>query len=498
VSSWDVIVLGAGPNALAGAGTLARAGKKVLVLERQKQAGGVAAGRELAPGFRTRGLLQDSSLVAPELIRRLGLKVREPAPVLGLQVDGSGLLLHRSAEASQSEIAAHSATDAAGYAAWRAWLSRVLRPLGRLMENDPFELGLEAPLWRLLRAGAGIRLLGKKDMMELLRRAPGSALDLVCEFVETPMLRAMLLAPGLRGTWMGPRSPTSATTLLLRESLVGLELTDGPQSLVDALVLDCQARGVEIRLSQEIERLVMEDQRIVGVECGGEVLSSDAVLSCFGPQHTLLDLAPALAVRGSLARETANIRSRGTLASVSFALSSRPVFRCRPDLAVEVAQWAESPEQQEKAWDDAKHRRFPRRPTLDLRIHEDEAGWVLQVLLRSAACDLEGGWSSERCAALGDMVQAQLSELTREFDGMVVARDVLAPSVLAREYGLDGGHELQAELALDQVHAFRPSPKLAHYRTPLSGLWLGSAGAHPGGGVDGRAGLLAASALLKS
>jgi phytoene dehydrogenase-like protein len=334
--------------------------------------------------------------------------------------------------------------------------------------------------------------------MELLRLAPGNALDLVSEFVETPLLRAMLLAPGLRGAWMGPRSPSSAATLLLHESQVGAELEGGPQSLVDALLVDCEKQDVEIRLGQSLGQLVIEAGQVRGVECGADVLRAPALLSCLGPRHTLLDLVEPRILGGALARESSNIRSRGTLASVAFALSSRPVFNCRPDLQVEVAQWAESPTQLERAWDDAKHRRFPGRPAMDLRIHRDEAGWVLHVLVRSAAFDLTGGWNPEREVELGDLIQSQLSELTREFDGLVVGREVLTPDALSREYGLPDGHELQAEVALDQLHTFRPSPKLGRYRTPIAGLWLGSAGSHPGGAVDGRAGLLSAAALLRA
>jgi phytoene dehydrogenase-like protein len=498
VSPWDVIVLGASPNGLAAAGSLARKGKKVLVLERLKRAGGVAAGRELAPGIATEGLLQDTSHVPAELVSRLGLKMIEPPPVLGLQLDGPGLLLHRSPRAAKEEISAHSASDAVGYADWRGWLSSVLPTLRRSILAAPFEVGLEAPLLPLLRVGGGVRALGKDTMMELLRRAPLSALDLVSEFVETPLLRSMILAPGLRGTWMGPRSPTSAATLLLHEAQADLEVSGGPQAFVDALVADCEARGVVIRLGQDIRAVALEGQQVVGVECGDATERSVAVVSCFGPRHTLLDLVPARNLRGAGAREIENIRVRGTLAAVSFALAVEPRFRCRPGMTVRAAQWAESPEHQERAWDDAKHRRFPRRPTLDLRIHQAEEGWVLHALVRSASFELADGWTAERRQELGDLVQAQLVELLVIFEGTIVARDVLSPAEIGREYGLDGGHELQAELALDQLHAFRPAPRLGHYRTSVGGLWLASAGSHPGGAVDGRAGLLAATALLRA
>jgi len=212
----------------------------------------------------------------------------------------------------------------------------------------------------------------------------------------------------------------------------------------------------------------------------------------------LLDRLDPRALPGRLGRDVANIRCRGSLASVAFALKTRPVFSCRPDFNVEKAIWAPSPTVLEKSWDDVKHRRLPSNPPLDIRVHQDEGGWVLHALVRSAPFDLDAGWSPDRHREFGDIVQRKLTELTVGLEDSIVAREVLTPTQLSREFGLDGGHELQAELALDQLHAFRPCPSLASYATPIEGLWLGSAGSHPGGVVDARAGLLAASALLSN
>ena len=496
MSSVDVIVLGATPNGLAAASELARKKKKVVVLDSASQVGGLGAGREIIPGFTTRGLLHDTSKVDPLLIKRLGLSARAPTPILSLEADGPGLLLHRDAAGSRGELSERLPDDLKGFEEWCSWRDRVVPPLAQMMKEGPFDIGLEAPLWPLLRAGVGIRRLGKKDMMELLRRAPGSAQDLVTEFVDSPLLQALLIAPGLRGTWMGPRSPSSAAVLLLHQSLVGQELPGGPSQLVDALHQDCLKFGVEVRVGQEVGKIRVENGDVVGVECGEDVVSCTSVLSSFGPRRTLLEHIDPRILNGRLAREAMNIRCRGSLASIAFALRDRPVFRSRPDFEVEKALWAESPTAQEKAWDAVKHRRLPSAPPLDIRVHKDEEGWVLHALVRSAPAALKGGWSPPQQRAFGELVQTILGDLIHDFEENVVGRDLLTPTDLAREYGLDGGHELHAELALDQLHAFRPSPKLASYATPIRGLWLGSSGSHPGGAVDGRAGLLASAALL--
>lgn len=497
MTAWDVVVIGGGHNGLAAANSLARKGRKVLVLEASARVGGIAAGDEVAPGFSTRGLLLDTSRVAPELVRRLSLETRSPPPVLGLEAEGPGLLLARDPAAAAAEITAHSAADAKGYSDWRRWTARVGKVLRRLMETEPFELGVEAPLWPLLRAGVGLRRLGRRDMMEVLRVAPGSADDWVREFVETPLLQAMIVAPGLRGTWMGPRSPSSATTLLLHEALVGREVVGGPQGLVDALLADCTKRGVEVRTEQTVTRIRVEGGKVVGLEVDGQALDATTVLSTVGPRRTLLELVDPLVLSGDLHREASNIRTRGTLGSVAFALKDRPVFSCRPDLEVEVAHTGASTTLLEKAFDHAKHRRMPSAPPMELRVHREEGGWVLHALVRCAAFGLEGGWSPDRHRELGDLVEREIAGLTREFSESILAREVLTPADLARRYRLEGGHEMHAELGLDQLHALRPTRRLARYATPVSGLWLGSAGSHPGGGVTGRPGLLAAQALLR-
>ncbi|MEE2828365.1 MAG: FAD-dependent oxidoreductase [Myxococcota bacterium] len=177
MSSYDVVVVGGGHNGLVAASTLARKGRKVLVLEARDCFGGVAAGEEFAAGFRTRGLLHDTSRLAPELISGLQLTTRPPAPVLGVQDEGPGLLLHRDPQQSTAEIAEHRPEDAAGYRAWRARADRFGAVLRTLMEKAPFDFGIEAPLFPLFRAGLGLRRLGKRDMMDLLRGAPGRAED---------------------------------------------------------------------------------------------------------------------------------------------------------------------------------------------------------------------------------------------------------------------------------------------------------------------------------
>ncbi|MEE2828364.1 MAG: hypothetical protein VX498_04175 [Myxococcota bacterium] len=315
--------------------------------------------------------------------------------------------------------------------------------------------------------------------------------------METPLLQAMVLAPGLRGTWMGPQSPSSAATLLLHESRVGLELAEGPQALVDALLADCRKRGVELRPGSVVRRIRVERGAVVGLELADGSVDASTVLSSIGPRRTLLELVEARQVPDSLHREVSCIRVRGTLARVSFGLKDRPEFRCRPDLEVTAAHVGDSPIALEKGFDHAKHRRMPKSPPLDIRVFPSDGGWVVSCLLRSAAFDLDGGWSPQRHQELGDEVAASLEGVILGFRDSVVAREVLTPADLARRYGLEGGHEMHGELGLDQLHVLRPSRRLARYRSGIDGLWLGSSGCHPGGGVTGRPGLLSARALLR-
>ncbi len=484
-TSYDVAVIGGGHNGLAAAAILARAGRSVVLFEARDVLGGVAAGAEFHTGYRHTGILHDSAGVPPELAEALGLRGglrRRPVPPV--HVAGTDVVL-----------------DGETLSPWTDWVDEV-RPFfrGLMMEPAP-DLGSEASLWPLLKPALGFRKMGTARMMELLRISPTCVDDWLEEFFEDPVLRAGLGADALWGTWMGPRSPSSTAVLLLRACAMGdEELVGGPAALIDALTGLVAAAGVEVVKGATVEAIPVEGGQVQGVTLAdGTRVMADAVLSAIGPRKTLLDLVHPAALPDGLEVQVERIRTRGIIAKIHLGLSA-PLAICE---GAERFRTGAHPHDWERAFDDAKHRRPLRAPALDVRLPSvtdpslaPSGHQVASILVHGVAGDLDGGWDDEARAALGQAVLEQLAVHDPEVREKLVAMEILTPADLSARFGLEGGHLFHGELGLDQLHALRPSPDLARHQTPIPGLVLGSMGTHPGLGVSGWSGVLAARALL--
>jgi len=475
-----VVVIGGGHNGLVAAATLAKAGNKVTVLERRDRFGGVADG----------GLLHDTETLSADVIRSLelkyhGLELLEPAPVFVPSQEGEGLLLHRDPAQAASELG----EDAEAYARWRAWLAKVLPFAKGQLNNATLDVRSSAEKMPLLLAGASFRRLGKKTIHELLRVGPSCVDDYLSEWFESPLLKCALAAPALHGTWMGTRSPTSTATLLLHEAQVGKEVVGGPAALVKALLACCEKAGVELKTNAEVTKIRVESGAAKGVDCAdGSTLDADLVLSCVGPRKTLLELVSPEALPISTENHIQKVRLRGTLAKVSLSLTEPIDYACRPGLKPERAFLCEDPLDMERAFDAVKHRRMPTVVPLDVRQSDGAAS----VLIRCATIELEGGWTDERRAELTELALSGLERYVPNIRAIATVTETLTPADIADRYGLEGGHEMHGELALDQLGPMRPAMALSRYATSIQGLFCGSAGIHPGGGVSGRSGQLAA------
>ncbi|MEM7164813.1 MAG: NAD(P)/FAD-dependent oxidoreductase [Planctomycetota bacterium] len=509
---FDAIVIGAGTNGLSAAARLARSGVRVAVVEQRPVVGGLAAREEFHPGYFTPGILHDSSRVAARVVEELdlqhhGLKRRASRlPVYSPAIDGTDLLLHADPEVAGKELGALSLAERDAYRDWRRLLARIAPFVTRMLSEAPPQLGATSLSagWEWLKAGVGLRRLGKDDVRTLLRVAPMSLADSLSEWFQTDVLQAQLAAPALLGSWGGPWSPGTTLPLLLHEATALPDIAGGSPAFVAALKSSCDAEQVEFFLGTRVHQITLESGRVRGVTLSnGETLDAPCVLGTCDPQQLFHDLIEPRWLPPQLAADMRCLRARGTTTKVHIALNAPLEFAQRPGTTFELIRIGESLRDLERAFDSAKYGEYSRTPHLEVQVpsiadpsYAPDEHHVASILVHHTPFDLGGGWTAAASKGLGRVVLAQLAQHVPDLLDRVEAMEVLTPIDLAQRYGVPNGHVHHGEVALDQMFALRPSHHCSRYGTPIPGLFLGGSGAHPGGGVTGLPGLLAAERIL--
>jgi phytoene dehydrogenase-like protein len=451
----SALVIGAGPNGLAAAITLAERGHDVTVLEARDSVGG-----------RTE-LLADTRTVQPWAVEELGLDVEWTDSPEWRRADAEGV---HDSSADLPEV--------------QAWLGEVDRFAGTirgLCASAPPDIRTDGSLTALVTPALQLMKLGRAGGLELARIGPLCAEDWLDEWDIPRDIQAAIIAPALVGTWMGPRSPTSALALLFYTALSGQSIEGGMPALQRALVKRANGAGVAIQTGQRVQSVSIEDGRATGVELAdGTELTADVVLSTVGPRQTLLSLVPARALPVGAERMVENVRTRGIVAVLRASVTA-PVFGG----ADRVVLTADT-ESLERAFDDAKHRRASRVPAL--LVHQSAGDLLVHIF--GVAHDLDGGWTDSAVAGLEKTVLECLApHMGAE---SMTEMELCTPADLEAQYGLEGGHLFHGEFALDQFLSFRPHPSLSGYQSSIDGLFLGGAGMHPAGGFTLGQGILAA------
>ncbi len=517
--AFDAIVIGGGPNGLVAAAALGRAGVRVALVERASQLGGQARVEAFAPGFSAPGDDGDSGWVPPTVVRGLGLgglARHDPDPCVTVPIaSGAWLTLWADPTRTAAAIARHAPADAARWPEFVRRVHRLAGFLARLYQGPPPDVDATGPgeLGRLLRLGVALRRLGRDDMVALLRTLPMSVRELVEDAFEYEPLRAAVAAGGVRDLRQGPRS--GGTGFVLLHYLVGAPAgavrgrgrwRAGPDAFVAAVAAEAARRGVTIRSAVAARRILVRDDAVVGVMLAdGTELAAPRVVSCVDPAHTLLDLLDPVWLDPEVLHAVRQIKFRGCTATVRYGMQRLPDAGADAEMLRGVVSCTPTLDGLERAADAAKYGAVAERPHVEITVPTltwpalaPDGQHVAIARAQYAPYTLrEGAWDHARREALGDAVTAVVDEALPGFSSRVVHREVLTPRDLADRYGLTEGARSHGELTLDQILFMRPISGWAHHALPVRGLYLGGAGAHPGPGIPGGAGWLAARRLLR-
>jgi phytoene dehydrogenase-like protein len=524
MKKWDAIVVGGGHNGLVCAAYLAKAGRKVLVLERRHLVGGAAVTEEIEPGFKFTVCSYVVSLLRPWLWRdlelaRFGLQLIPLECSFTPHADGPGLCRWPDPELTRQEIARFSTRDAERYPHFGKSLGRLARFARHFIDQPAPEPASLRPsdLMQMLGLGRALRDLPDDDLELQRKLATMSAADFLDEWFESDALKAPMSCSGIIGTFLGVRSPGTAYVLLhhymgeIDGASRAWGLARGGNGAVsEAIASSARHFGAEIRTNAAVERIKVEGGRCTGVVLeGGEEIDAKVVVSGCEPRLTFLKLVGEQHLDPTFTAGIKRYKARGSSGKVNLALDRLPDFTSRPgdglhlrgDIAV-----APSIEYLETAYDDAKYGQYSRRPYLNVVVPSlldptmaPPGKHVMSIFVQYAPYDLADGPSSwpQHREAFGDTVVQTLEEYCPGLSSAVIRRQVLTPWDLEQQFGLTEGNIFHGELTLDQILFQRPVAGWARYKTPIGGLWLCGSGAHPGGGVMGAPGGLAARALLE-
>jgi len=518
---YDAIVIGGGHNGLVHAAYLARAGRRVLVLERRHVLGGAAVTEEVFPGFHFSVCSYVVSLLRPQIIRELDLR-RHGLEILPL--DGTftpmtnGDYLWRTDDHAHTrrELERHSPRDAAAYDGYNkalADMARFVKPLLDERAPDPFS-NRPRDLLGLVRLGRRFQRLPADARARFIQLMTMSAADFLDQWFETDALKATMSASGIIGTFLGVRSPGTAYVLLhhYMGELDGVFRSwglarGGTGAISNAIAEAAREAGVQIRTSVTVHGILTTHGRATGVVLdNGDEIEGTLVSSSLDPRMTFLRLLDPRELPDDFVEDVRRFKYRGSSAKVNLALDGLPDFPCLPGDGAHLRgaiSISPSMDYMERAYDEAKYGRYSRRPYLDVVIPSLSdptvaplGKHVLSCFVQYAPYDLKEGTWDEHREGLGDAVVDALAEHAPNLKQLVRHRQVVTPLDLEREWGLSEGNIFQGELALEQLLFLRPAPGWAQYRTPVRGLYMCGSAAHPGGGIMGAPGRNAALEVL--
>jgi phytoene dehydrogenase-like protein len=524
-SVFDAIVVGAGHNGLTAAAYLARGGLSTLVVEQRGIVGGCCVTEEIAPGCRASTTSYIASMLRPEVIRDLrlgdhGLRMVPCDPALQVPfLDGQVVPWWAEHERAVAEFSKISAQDARTFVRVDKQLKALARYLQPFFLEPPPEPGTDSLAgWAdLLRVGRRFRKISSREVAELISFLTGSLGEFLDRNYESDKIKTLFLANNVYGKHGGPYQPGTAIGLLFhllsggeheQQGFYG-HVMGGMGAITQAMAGAAQELGVEIRTNSAVARIEVRGGRLRGVVLeDGTELQSKMVLSNADPKRTFLQLLAPSELPEEFVHAIRGIKMDGPCAKVNLVLDEEPRFTGTPAGATLLERslytLVPSLEFAERCYDIAKFGGIPEELWVDCVVASNVDGSLAPTGRHIMTCFVqyvpyrlrEGNWDANR-ELLGDRVIKKIAEYAPNVSNAIVARQVLTPLDLERVYGLTEGNIFHGELNLEQLFFMRPVAGWSQYRTPIAGLYLCGAGAHPGGGVTGAPGHNAAKQALR-
>ena len=517
---YDAIIIGAGHNGLISAAYLAKTGRKVLVLESRHIVGGAAVTEEINPGFKYTVASYVVSLLRPEVIRELDL------PRFGLEIlplestvtplpDGNYLARWADHAKTRQEIMRHSVADAEAYDQFGKLMYHMAVMVKPVLGMVPPKMASMNGLSAVSEMGKSFRQFGEKYFYLMHKLMTMSSADFLDEWFETECLKATMSASGIIGTFLGPRSPGTAYVLLhhYMGEIDGNFRAWGFQrggmgGVSDACANAAKHYGAEIRLEAPVSQIIVKHGQAKGVALNdGEEIYADVVATSLDPKRSFLKLVEPGVLDDDFLSKIKNFKIRGSSGKVNLSLSELPNFTCLPGEGPHHrGAFSISPtiEYLERAYDDAKYGNFSQKPYMDVIIPSmidpnmaPPGRHVMSIFVQYAPYDLKGRTWEDAREDFGDAVVNTLSEYAPNLKSSILHRQVLSPWDIEQRFGLTEGNIFQGELSLDQLFVLRPAAGWAQFRTPIKNYYICGSGAHPGGGVMGGPGRLAALEIIK-
>lgn len=506
---YDAIVVGGGHNGLVAAAALGKAGKRVMLLERRDQIGGMASSVELEPGVAVPACAHIPFGLRPEIAKALELSSH------GLSYNAVRLAtISLCPQGRHVKIAGDEASgigwdldrdQAAAFAALRARLRRFAKTLSPMILRTPPRLAGNALSENLAlgKLGLAVKRLGRADMREFLRILMSNVHDVILDEIEDGPLAGAFALEALLGGHTGPRAPGTVLTLLYRlagetDGEAGLRMVPdgGVAALVQALEKAAIARGVVISTGASVAKIeVGQDDRVSGVRLeNGDRIEAPLVLAGVAPKTALLELLGPSHLDGEFVRRCRHGSSKGSAARLDLILAEAPQIAGQ-SVAEAPARFVIAPSiaETESAFNPAKYGKCSPDPILEFTVSQLEDGRChLSAVMQYVPYDLTGGWSEAARAAVLESALKRLNPYLPDLRKSLVGSRLATPADIERDFKVPGGQWHHGELRVEQMLMVRPFAGAARYRMPVGGLYLCSAGAHPGGDISGAPGWNAA------